>query len=106
MNGTPTSAVSSSLKKLTTLGSKLTVKRKSKTDEKTGRPLWWFIIKGNDSVWQELEGEWDRVNLQTNWKLETCYMSKLDSGSVNPVQSEVHPIEPTEPTDANNNITQ
>lgn len=41
----------------------------------SGRTHWWFIVKGSESDLEELEKEWDRVQLQTGWKLEMCYMT-------------------------------
>ena len=69
------SAISNTLKKLTTVGSQLTVRRRSRFDGRSGKSYYWFILKGNEDVLCELEGEWDRVNLQTEWKLESCYYS-------------------------------
>ena len=73
------STVSSTLKKLSTSGNKLTVRRKFKTNEISGRIHWWFILKGSESDLEELERDWDHVQLQTGWKLENCYMSPLSS---------------------------
>ena len=68
LKATSTTAVTSTLKKLTTLGDRLTIRKKVKTDANR----WWFLIKGDEQLLCELEGEWDRVSLQTNWKLESC----------------------------------
>ena len=35
---------------------------------------WWFVIRGEESVLQELEGEWSTVAMQTAWKLEPVYV--------------------------------
>ena len=71
------SAVSNTLKKLTTVGSQLIVRRRSRFDDRSrsGKLYYWFILKGSENVLCKLEGEWDRVNLQTDWKLESCYYS-------------------------------
>ena len=54
-----------SCQKLTTVGSQILV-RKSDTNR------WWFLLKGTEPLLQKLEDEWDKVSLQTNWKLEPC----------------------------------
>lgn len=72
MKSTTPTAVSSTLKKLTTVGGSLFVKRKSKVHESSGKTRWWFVLKGDEEILKDLEGEWTNVHLQTNWKLETC----------------------------------
>ena len=32
------------------------------------------VVKGNEKVLEELETQWERVQLQTGWKLEACFM--------------------------------
>ena len=68
LKATTTTAVASTLKKLTTLGDRLAVRKKVKPDANR----WWFLIKGDEQLLCELEREWDRVSLQTNWKIERC----------------------------------
>ncbi len=75
----PTSAIASALKKFTTVGSKLTVKRKFKTNE-AGKVKWWFLVKGVEDDLSKLEGEWQQVKVQTAWRLETCYLPALMEG--------------------------
>lgn len=73
-----TTSVSYSLRKLSSLVNKFSLKRKFKTNSTSGRTHWWFIVKGSESDLEELEKEWDRVQLQTGWKLELCYMSSSE----------------------------
>ena len=74
MKSTSTTAVTSTLKKLTTHGDKVSVKRKNRTKDNGREKSWWFLIKGQEGVLCNLENEWDSsVGLQTNWKLESCY---------------------------------
>ena len=68
LKATPTTAVASTLQKLTTVGSQLSVRKKTRPD--TNR--WWFLLKGTEPLLRQLEGEWDKVSMQTNWKLEPC----------------------------------
>ena len=66
-----TAAVSSTLTKLTSVQSEtqVQVKRKYKlSDKKTVR--WWFVVRGTEEVLTKIENEWERVSLQTNWKIE------------------------------------
>ena len=74
MRNTTTPAVLSAIRKLTTIGDKISVRRKTK--EYDGHSRWWFIVKGEEEQLKELDGEWDRVMIQTSWKLEPCYMPK------------------------------
>lgn len=66
-----TSAItlSSTLDKLTSVSkSEVQVKRKYKqSNKKTVR--WWFVVKGNEKVLCKLDSEWEKVSLETNWKL-------------------------------------
>ena len=68
-NTTP-AAVSSALNKLTTSGNQLAVKKKF--SDISGRSRWWFLVKGREEVLTKLQEEWEKVSLQTNWKLEPC----------------------------------
>ena len=83
-------AVSSTLNKLTTLGSQLTVRKKVKP----GGKHWWFLIKGTEEVLKNLEEEWVRVSLQINWKLEPCTRPKNDSNvpNLSPAADATHTV--------------
>ena len=67
---TPTGAVIAALKKLTTLGEQLRVKRKFREGTRSDR--WWFLLYGEEELLKQLEGQWEKVALQTNWKIESC----------------------------------
>ena len=68
-NTTP-AAVSSALNKLTTSGNQLAVKKKF--SDISWHSWWWFLVKGREKVLTKLQEEWEKVSLQTNWKLEPC----------------------------------
>ena len=34
---------------------------------------WWFVIRGEESMLQELETEWSVIAVQTAWKLEPVH---------------------------------
>ena len=40
----------------------------------TRRDRWWFLISGEEDALKQLENEWERISIQTNWKLELCTM--------------------------------
>ena len=69
---TPTGAVAATLKKLTTIGNRLTIKRVFRRGTVDGRDRWWFHLLGEEELLKQLEGEWESVLLQTSWKLEPC----------------------------------
>ena len=92
LKSTTAFTVSSTLKKLSTLGNKLALRRKYKTNEGSVRTQWWFVVKGSETDLEELEKEWDRVQLQTGWKLENCYMTLSPLLPSNPEL--IHPSTP------------
>ena len=69
---TPAGAVAATLKKLTTTGDRLTIKRVFRRGTAEGRDRWWFHLLGEEELLKQLEGEWESVSLQTCWKLEPC----------------------------------
>ena len=82
LKSTTTAAVSSTLAKLTSVQpeTQVQVKRKYKlSDKKTVR--WWFVVRGTEEVLTKIENEWERVSLQTNWKMEPVlrFQSAADS---------------------------
>ena len=87
LKSTSAFTVSSTLKKLSTLGNLLNVRKKFKINEKSGRTHWWFVVKGSETDLENLEREWDHVQLQTGWKLEICLMSQLPSNPESPNQN-------------------
>lgn len=95
MRTTSTTAVTSTLKKLTKQGDKVSVKRKNRTNGNGREKSWWFLIKGEEQVLCELEKEWDAtVGLQTNWKLESCYRPTT------PVNADLTPSQPPQSSQA------
>ena len=69
----------------------LKVKRKFKTgtDGKVAR--WWYVIHAEEACLQQLESEWQKVELQTSWKLELCYRY-LESDEQTPLSGEQCPL--------------
>ena len=73
MRSATASTVSSTLKKLTSIGSKLSIRRRSRPGSNSGKSTYWFIIRSNENILQKLDEEWDQVQMQIGWKLENCY---------------------------------
>ena len=76
MKSTTPGAISSALKKLTTVGDQVSIKRKHR-QLASGRTRWWFVLKGEEQVLTQLEDEWECVCLQLSWKLEPCFKPKV-----------------------------
>ena len=62
---------------------------KTGTDGKVTR--WWYIIHAEEACLQQLENEWQKVELQTSWKLEPCYRY-LESDEQTPLSGEQCPL--------------
>ena len=65
--------ISSTFKKLTSVGSKLSIRRRTGSGSASGKSTYWFVLKSNEDILQKLEEEWDQVQMQLGWKLENCY---------------------------------
>ena len=84
--------VVNSIARLTNVGDNvLKVKRKFKTgiDGKVTR--WWYVIHAEEACLQQLESEWQKVEVQTSWKLEPCYRY-LESDEQTPLSREQCPL--------------
>ena len=53
--------------------SRLRIRRKTKIHE-NNRISWWFILRDSEGSLKELENSWELIQLQTNWKIEPCFM--------------------------------
>ena len=72
LKSTTTRAVEKVITSLTTVGgSELKIKRKYKTatDSSTRVVRWWFVVRAEEFVLEQLQKEWNQVALQTDWKL-------------------------------------
>ena len=64
--------VLATLRKLTSVAENVEVRRKFK--KRDGSEIrWWFLIRGDESVLQTLQMEWENVENSTSWKLELCH---------------------------------
>jgi len=71
--------VTRSITRLTDVGRNVQVTWKYKTNSEGKIVRWWYILHAEEAVLKKLEQEWERVQLQTAWKLEPSY--KHPSGS-------------------------
>jgi len=70
---TTTLAVENALKTLTSINVKsLIVKRKFKTahNNKDRVTKWWFVVRSEESILEQLQKEWPTISIQTSWRLE------------------------------------
>ena len=89
-----THAVENTLRTLTNINAKgLVVKRKFKTARNdSGRVVkWWFVVRGEESVLEQLQKEWPTISIQTSWRLEPV-LSYVDD-LVAPTTEQLHIVE-------------
>ena len=97
LKSTRTSAI---LKKLAAHGDQLFVKRKTAT--KDGRcERWWFVLKEEETLLQQLEDEWEKIQIQTQWKLEHCYRLEAARSAVDQISTISEPHHPLPNNDTN-----
>lgn len=53
-----------------TLAQSLKIKRKYKMNPDGSIKKWWFVVRAEKESMEKLEKEWEKVSLQTGWKLE------------------------------------
>ena len=51
----------------------ISIRRKSRVTP-SGRQRWWFVLHDEESTLCALQEKWSSVEIQTSWKLESCYM--------------------------------
>lgn len=56
----------------------LKIKRKLRTNHRTGKPSWWFVVHGEETKLCELESKWDNLHTQASWVLQSCYKPVAD----------------------------
>ena len=79
-------AIQSAITKLTSIKASIRVKRKTKVIP-GNKTMWWFVVHGQESVLSALDTEWEKVQLQTKWSLERCFMPS----SVTSLELKMHP---------------
>ena len=73
------STISNTISKLLPSGNTLQLRVKRKTKELGPKTVWWFVIHGPESDLLVMENEWEKVNIQTSWVVEPCYMPEQNS---------------------------
>ena len=67
-------AVASTIARLCpSMEGKLQARRKFVTNKDGRTAKWWFLIKGEEPVLTEVEKIWERIFVQTSWKLQNCF---------------------------------
>ena len=76
----------------------LKIKRKYKTAENVSSSTapkriirWWFVVRANESILQQLDGEWHKVALQTDWELTPLLQYFNPQSQSNPSQDDGTP---------------
>ena len=72
LKSTTTRAVENVITTLTKVsGSELKIKRKYKTATGSSARVvrWWFVVRAEESVLEQVQKEWNQVAMQTDWKL-------------------------------------
>ena len=78
MKSTTAAAVADALKALAkSPQNALSVKRKYKINAKRVTH-WWFVIRGEESLLEQLQSNWHLVNVQTAWKLEPVFKHQTE----------------------------
>ena len=47
----------------------LLIKRKYKNVNSSSAQRWWFVVRADEPLLQELDSQWDTIALQTSWQL-------------------------------------
>ena len=85
-------AVLGCIKKLTGIDAKLRARKKTK-DLANNKTIWWFVLHGDEKDLCTLDEEWDKVHLQTSWRLESCFAPLTTGDTASPNNSPANPAE-------------
>jgi len=75
------SAIRNTIAKVSEISAPLRVTRKFATSP-SGKPKWWFLLHADEDVLLILEENWEKVSLQTGWRLESCTRPSDASGTI------------------------
>ncbi len=73
LKATTTAGVANALKVLAKVPpNTISIKRKYKTANGDSKRFtrWWFVVRGDEKVLEQLQADWEAVRVQTAWKLE------------------------------------
>jgi hypothetical protein len=65
-------AVSATISKL--IPTRVALKIKRKTKRLGNKTVWWFVVHGSEKDLTMVEQAWDKVQSQTLWTIQDCYM--------------------------------
>lgn len=112
LRSTTVSAVSNAIRSVTNIPTAdISVKRKFKSRPDDNRiKRWWFVIRGEESTLQNLEGCWNQLELQTKWKLEPVLRfsdatASAESDQSKPLSTEAMPNESATDSEVASNVT-
>ena len=111
LRATTVSAVANAICSVTNIPTAdISIKRKFKSRPDDNRvKRWWFVLRGEESTLQNLEGCWNQLELQTKWKLEPVFRYSDDAAECtesDQLKSPTTGIMPNEPaTEAVSNET-
>ena len=73
MRTTSTAVVTTTVARLLpSVAGKLQVRRKFKSLPNGRTIRWWFLVRGDEVILQDLQKSWNAIQLHTSWKLEEC----------------------------------
>jgi len=97
MKSATTAVVANALKTLTKMPpNSLTIKRKYKIANNNPKQVtrWWFVVRGEECLLEQLQASWQSVSIQTSWKLEPVLKHQMrDNLNVIPSSAELLPAE-------------
>ena len=94
MRSCSVTSVAKAIRQLTNISGEMQVKRKYKTSDTGKLSKWWYIVRAEESLLKQLDGKWEKVKLQTLWKIEPCYKQSeaqllINQKDIPPSQSEM-----------------
>ena len=70
LKSTSVKAIKNVISSLSSISSdNLFIKRKYKNVNSSSAQIWWFVVRADESLLQELDRQWDTITLQTSWQL-------------------------------------
>lgn len=93
MRGCSSRTVLTALQRLSTVANEVEVRRKFKKGSNNSMQ-WWFLVRGQEPVLQQLEQQWGRIQTQISWKLEHCHRPVSQSNREETSQHNVSPVSP------------
>ena len=97
MKSATTAVVANALKTLAKMPpNSLTIKRKYKIANNNPKQVtrWWFVVRGEECLLEQLQASWQSVSIKTSWKLEPVLKHQMrDNLNVIPSSAELLPAE-------------